>query len=190
MGRALARLGVSPDVITVIGTAGTVATSLIFFPRGYWFFGAAIAGLFACFDMLDGAVARAHGRSTKFGAVLDSTCDRVADAAVFAGFAWYFADHGQQGLFAASLLCLVLGSLTSYIRARAEGAGLTASVGIAERTDRLIIVLVGLGLSRWPTYIPYLQPITLWGLVAASTVTVGQRFVTVYQQSRANESQA
>ena len=135
------------------------------------------------FDMVDGAVARAGGLTSRFGAVLDSSCDRIADAAVFATLAWWFARHDQPALLAAALLCLVLGSLTSYIKARAEGTGFTCNVGIAERTERLIIVLVGTGLTGWPFGVPYVQAIALWLLVAASTVTVGQRFATVWQQS-------
>ena len=79
----------------------------------------------------------------------------------------------------AALLCLVLGSLTSYIRARAEAAGFTATVGIAERAERLIIVLVGTGLTGAPFHVPFVQAIALWLLVAASTITVGQRLATV-----------
>jgi CDP-diacylglycerol--glycerol-3-phosphate 3-phosphatidyltransferase len=183
LGERLARAGVSPDVITVIGTIGTTASALIFFPQGRWFTGAALCWAFVMLDMLDGAVARASGRVSKFGAVLDSACDRIADAAIFAGLAWYFARHDQPWLLAASLLCLVLGSLTSYIKARAEGVGLTCNVGIAERAERLIIVLVGTGVSGSFLGIPYVQAISLWVLVAASTITVGQRFATVYQQS-------
>jgi CDP-diacylglycerol--glycerol-3-phosphate 3-phosphatidyltransferase len=184
LGERLARAGVSPDVITVIGTVGTVASALIFFPQGHWFTGAALCWFFVMLDMLDGAVARASGRSSKFGAVLDSACDRIADAAIFAGLAWYFARHDQPWLLLASLLCLVLGSLTSYIKARAEGVGLTCNVGIAERAERLIIVLVGTGVSGSFLGIPYVQAISLWLLVGASTITVGQRFATVYQQSK------
>lgn len=183
-GERLVRAGVSADVITLIGTAGAVASALIFFPQGRWFTGAALIWLFVMFDMIDGAVARAAGRSTKFGALLDSSCDRVADAAIFAGLGWYFARHDQPGLLAAALLCLVLGSLTSYIRARAEGLGLTASVGFAERAERLIIVLVGTGVSGSFLGLPYAQAFSLWFLVAASTVTVGQRMTTVWRQSR------
>ncbi len=148
VGRTLSNAGVSPDAITVIGTVAAVAASLTLFPHGYWFAGALTVGALACFDLLDGAVARANGRTTKFGAVLDSTCDRIADSAVFAGIGWYYADHYQPWMLAAALLCLVLGSVTSYIRARAEAAGMTCTVGIAERADRLIIALVGTGLHR------------------------------------------
>lgn len=184
----LARAGVTPDAITVFGTVGAVTGALVFFTRGVWFIGTLLIWAFVMLDLVDGAVARAGGRGSKFGAVLDSSCDRVADAAVFGSIAWYFAMHGQRWMVLASLLCLVLGSLTSYIRARAEGVGLTATVGIAERADRLIIVLVGTGLTGAPFGVPYVQAIALWLLVAASTITVVQRFVTVYRQSKAQES--
>ena len=184
LGDRLVRAGVSADLITVIGTVGASASALIFFPRGMWFTGAALIWLFVMFDMIDGAVARASGHSTRFGALLDSSCDRVADAAIFAGLAWFFARHDQPALLAAALLCLVLGSLTSYIRARAEGLGMTASVGFAERAERLIIVLVGTGISGSFLGVPYAQAVSLWFLVAASTVTVGQRISTVWHQSQ------
>jgi CDP-diacylglycerol--glycerol-3-phosphate 3-phosphatidyltransferase len=183
----LSKAGVTPDAITIFGTVGAVASALIFFPRGVWFIGTLLVWGFVMLDLVDGAVARISGRSSKFGAVLDSSCDRIADAAVFGSIAWYFARHGQRWMFLAAMLCLVLGSLTSYIRARAEAAGMTATVGIAERADRLIIVLVGTGLSGDPFRVPYVQAIALWGLVAASTITVGQRFATVYRQSKAFE---
>ncbi len=184
LGARLAAAGVSPDVITVVGTIGAVAGALIFFTRGIWFVGTLVIWGSVMLDLLDGAVARASGRTSKFGAVLDSSCDRIADAAVFASIGWYFARHDRPWMLAACLLCLVLGSLTSYIKARAEGVGLTCNVGIAERADRLIIVLVGTGLTKAPFGVPYVQAIALWALVAASTVTVAQRFATVWKQSR------
>ena len=184
LGRSLAQAGVSPDMITVAGTIGATVSALVFYPRGVFFVGTLFIWGFVMFDMVDGAVARAGGRGSRFGAVLDSSCDRIADAAVFATLAWWFARHDQPELLAASLLCLVLGSLTSYIKARAEGAGFTCNVGIAERTERLIIVLVGTGLTGWPFRVPYVQAIALWLLVLASTVTVVQRLSTVWQQSR------
>ncbi len=189
-GRALVRMGVTADVITVIGTIGATASALVFLTRGMWFTGAFLVWMFVMLDMIDGAVARAAGTSSKFGALLDSSCDRVADAAIFGALAWYFARHDRPWSLAAALLCLVLGSLTSYIRARAEGLGLTASVGFAERAERLIIVLVGTGVSGSFLGIPYAQDVSLWVLVAASTVTVGQRVATVWKQSKAFESVA
>ncbi|MEO6503552.1 MAG: phosphatidylinositol phosphate synthase [Jatrophihabitantaceae bacterium] len=184
LGRSLAQAGVSPDMVTVIGTIGATASALVFYPRGIFFVGTLFIWAFVMFDMIDGAVARAGGGGSRFGAVLDSSCDRIADAAVFSALAWWFARHDQPALLAAALLCLVLGSLTSYIKARAEGAGFSCNVGIAERTERLIIVLVGTGLTGWPFGVPYVQAIALWVLVAASAVTVVQRLATVWQQAR------
>jgi CDP-diacylglycerol--glycerol-3-phosphate 3-phosphatidyltransferase len=159
-------------------------SALIFYPQGLFFAGTLFIWAFVMFDMVDGAVARAGGRGSRFGAVLDSSCDRIADAAVFATLAWWFARNDQPALLLAALLCLVLGSLTSYIKARAEGAGFACDVGIAERSERLIIVLVGTGLTGWPFRVPFVQAGALWLLVIASTITVGQRLATVWQQSK------
>ena len=188
LGRSLAQAGVSPDMVTVAGTIGATASALVFYPRGMFFVGTLCIWAFVMFDMVDGAVARAGGGGSRFGAVLDSSCDRIADAAVFSALAWWFARHDQPALLAAALLCLVLGSLTSYIKARAEGAGFSCNVGIAERTERLIIVLVGTGLTGWPFHLPYVQAVALWLLVAASAVTVVQRLATVRQQSRTQQA--
>ncbi len=189
LGARLVRAGVTPDVITVVGTIGAVASAVIFFPRGWFFAGTLLIWAFVMLDLVDGAVARAGGGGTVFGAVLDSSCDRVADAAVFSTVAWYYALHGERWMMLAALLCLSLGALTSYIRARAEAAGLHATVGIAERAERLIIVLVGTGLTGLPGYhVPYVLAIALWLLVGASTITVVQRFATVYEQSKARQS--
>jgi CDP-diacylglycerol---glycerol-3-phosphate 3-phosphatidyltransferase len=184
LGRSLAKAGVTPDMVTIAGTIGATASALVFFTQGRFFSGTLLVWAFVMFDMVDGAVARNGGLTTRFGAVLDSSCDRIADAAVFGSLAWWFAQHDHPQLLAAALLCLVLGSLTSYIRARAEGMGMTASVGIAERAERLIIVLIGTGLTGWPFRVPYVQAIALWLLVGASTITVAQRFATVWRQSR------
>ena len=186
LGGRLARAGVTPNAITVFGTLGVVISAVVCFPRGWFFAGTLLVWGFVMLDVVDGAVARAGAGSSKFGGVLDSTADRVADAAVFAAIGWYYARHGQKWMLLAALLCLILGSVTSYIRARAEAAGLTATVGIAERAERLIVVLVGTGLTGLPGYhVPYVLAIALWLLVAASTVTVVQRLAKVWTQSRA-----
>jgi CDP-diacylglycerol---glycerol-3-phosphate 3-phosphatidyltransferase len=189
LGARLARMGVTPDLITIVGTVGATASALVFFTQGWWFPGTLLIWGFVMLDVLDGAVARAGGTATRFGAVLDSTGDRIADAAVFGSIAWYFARHDQPWMVAAALLCLTLGALTPYIRARAEAVGMTATVGIAERAERLIIVLVGTGLSGEPLNVPYVQAIALWLLLAASAVTVVQRLHTVHVQSNAIEAE-
>ena len=182
LGTRLARAGVTPDAVTVVGTLGAVAGALVFFARGWFLVGTLVVWFFVMLDMVDGAVARARGWSTPFGAVLDSTSDRVADAAVFGALAWWFAGSGHsRALELASMLCLVLGALTSYVKARAEGLGLTCNVGVAERAERLIIVLAGTGLDGMG--VPYVQAAALWLLVGLSTITVWQRMVVVWQQS-------
>jgi len=109
-------------MVTIVGTIGASVSAIYFFSKGVFFGGTLLVWAFVMFDMVDGAVARSGGGTTRFGAVLDSSCDRVADAAIFGSLAWYFAHHDQEALFAGSLICLVLGSLTSYIRARARRA--------------------------------------------------------------------
>jgi len=188
LGTSLARAGITPNAITVFGTVGAVASALACFTYGRFFTGTLLVWAFVMLDMVDGAVARAGGKGSKFGAVLDSTSDRVADAAVFASIGWFYAIHDRQPwMLAGTLLCLVLGTLTSYIRARAEGLGMNCTVGFAERTERLIIILVGTGLTGKPFDLPFVQAVAIWALVAASTITVGQRLAAVWQQSREAE---
>jgi CDP-diacylglycerol---glycerol-3-phosphate 3-phosphatidyltransferase len=174
VGQALARTPITPNAVTVIGTIGMSASALYFFPTGHLFWGVVVCTIFVFSDMLDGTLARIKGTSGPFGAFLDSTLDRVADAAVFGGLAIYFVRGGHSHLMAAvALFCLVAGSLVSYTKARAESLGLSCDVGFAERTERLLIGLVAAGLSGLG--VPYVLPVGLWLLAAASTFTFGQR---------------
>lgn len=183
LGRWLVDRGVTPDVVTVLGTVGSVAAAVWFFPRGELAVGAWVVAIFVLFDLVDGAMARARGNGTLFGAVLDSTCDRIADAAVFAALAWWCLGIGEQrALGAAALICLVVGYVVSYVKARAEGAGLAADGGLVERAERLIIVLTGTFLEGLG--VPYALAVALWLLAAASTWTLGQRFVVVYRAAQ------
>lgn len=181
----LLRLGVSPDAVTVVGTAGVAAGALVFFPRGMLLTGVLVITAFVFSDLLDGHMARLSGRTSPFGAFLDSTLDRIGDGAIFAGLALYFAGPGDSSTYLAlSLVCLVMGSVTSYARARAEGLGFSAKVGIAERADRLVAILVMTGLSAILDA-PVLLWVALWALAAASTVTVVQRVWVVRVQASA-----
>jgi len=174
----LARWGVTPDAITILGTLGAVASAVFLIGTGHLWWGAVAVTLSVLLDMLDGALARARGGGSVFGAVLDSTGDRAADAAIFGALVWWFSGAGDNRLLVLlALLCLVLGILTSYIKARAEGVGLSADVGVVERTERLILVLVGTGLSGLG--IPYALHVALWVLLVVSAITVGQRFLVV-----------
>ncbi|MEU6041319.1 phosphatidylinositol phosphate synthase [Actinomadura sp. NPDC047616] len=184
VGRTVARTGVSPNAITIIGTAGVLAGALGFFPRGEFFWGVLVITAFVLFDMLDGAVARVTGKISKWGAFLDSTMDRVADAAIFSGVMIGLYRDGQEQLAGVALYCLVAGVVVSYAKARAEGLGYTCNVGIAERAERLIVILVATGLDGLG--VPYVLTVALWVLAVLSTVTVGQRFATVRAQALAD----
>jgi len=175
-GRWLVARGITPDAVTVTGTLGSVAAALWFLPRGELFIGTLVVTVFVLFDLVDGAMARAKGKGTPFGAVLDSTCDRIADGALFAALTWWALGVGQaRVLGVAALICLVAGQLVSYIKARAEGVGLTVVGGLVERAERLILALVGTGLAGLG--VPYALDVALWVLAAASLWTVGQRLV-------------
>jgi CDP-diacylglycerol--glycerol-3-phosphate 3-phosphatidyltransferase/CDP-diacylglycerol--inositol 3-phosphatidyltransferase len=184
----LLRMGVSPDAVTLVGTLGVAAGALVFFPRGMLLAGVLVITAFVFSDLIDGHMARESGRASPFGAFLDSTLDRVGDAAIFSGLALYFAGPGDSRLYVAlSLLCLVMGSVTSYARARAEALGFQAKVGIAERADRLVVILAMTGLSDLLD-VTILLPIALWALAIASTVTVAQRIWVVRRQALAQNS--
>jgi CDP-diacylglycerol---glycerol-3-phosphate 3-phosphatidyltransferase len=182
--RRLAAMGVTPDALTIVGTIGVAGGALGFYPRGHFFVGTLVITAFVFSDLLDGAVARVRGSSGQWGAFLDSTMDRIGDGAVFGALAlWYAGDGNSITLCAVALYDLVAGVVTSYAKARAESLGLTCNVGIAERSERLIAILVLTGLSGLFD-VPVLIEIALWGLAAATTITVVQRMVEVRRQTR------
>jgi CDP-diacylglycerol--glycerol-3-phosphate 3-phosphatidyltransferase len=190
--RLFLRLGISPDAVTVVGTLGVCAGSLVFFPRGHFLIGVLVCTAFVFSDIVDGHMARLSGQSSSWGAFLDSTLDRFGDAAIFGGIAMYYVGPGDsEPLAALAIYCLVMGSVTSYARARAESLGMQAKGGIAERSDRLVAILVMTGVAGlletvlgedWPLV---LIPITLALLALASTITVVQRILMVRSQAKA-----
>jgi CDP-diacylglycerol--glycerol-3-phosphate 3-phosphatidyltransferase len=183
LARLFLKLGISPDVVTIVGTLGVSAGALGFYPRHEFFWGTIVVTVFVFSDTLDGTMARLSGRSSKWGAYLDSTLDRVGDSAIFGGLVLWYAGEGDKLYLAAlALACLILGSVVSYAKARAEGLGMTANVGIAERADRLVAVLVatglvGLGVTEW------LLVVVLSLLALASLITVVQRMLEVRRQA-------
>jgi CDP-diacylglycerol--glycerol-3-phosphate 3-phosphatidyltransferase len=181
--RRLLRLGVTPNAVTVAGTVGVLIGALGFGARGQLVAGALIVTFFALTDMVDGSMARMRGGSSKFGAFLDSSMDRLADGAIFGAVAYWLATQGDHAGVVAALLCLVGGSLVSYVKARAEGLGMTSNVGIAERGERLITVGVGGLLAGFG--LTWALPAALWLLAILSFVTVGQRIAHVRRQALA-----
>ena len=181
--RTLLRLGISPDAVTIGGTLVVVVTALWAFPTGNLLLGTLVIAVFVLTDSLDGVMARQAGRSGPWGAFLDSTLDRFGDGAIFAGLVLWFTAGGDDRLTAVlALACLVLGSIVPYARARAEGLGMTASGGIAERADRLALVLVAtfaVGVGA-PTVV---LTVVLALLALASAVTIVQRMSKVYRQA-------
>ena len=176
------KLGISPDAITLVGTIGVCAGALVFFPQGKLLTGVLVVTAFVFSDLIDGAMARATGSTSRWGAFLDSTLDRLGDAAVFAGLALYFAGPGESYLYLClTLYCLVMGSVTSYTRARAESLGMEAKGGIAERADRLVAILVMTGVGALLDA-PILMEVTIWVLAVASTATVLHRILMVRRQ--------
>lgn len=183
LARWLLRIGVSPDAITIMGTAGVVVGALVFYPLGQLWWGTLFITAFIFSDVIDGIMARLQNGGGRWGNFLDSTLDRVADGALFAGLAvWFFTGGENEAIAIAAVVCLVLGMVVSYVRAKAESLGFQANVGIAERAERLVSVLVvtgftGLGL---PSIVLF---VTLVLLALASFITVVQRVLAVRDQS-------
>lgn len=188
--RFLLRIGVSPDAVTFVGTLGVSAGALVFFPQGELWIGVLVITAFVFSDLLDGTMARMSGRVSKFGAFWDSTLDRIGDGAIFIGLALYFAWEEPSKLYLVlCLVCLLMGAVTSYARSRGETLGFDVKVGIAERADRLVAILVMTFFSD-VLDLPILLSITLWALAIASTITVGQRVWVVRKQALAEAQSA
>ena len=192
VGDLLLRMGVSPNAVTLVGTLGVCAGALVCFPQGWLLAGVVVISLFVFSDMIDGYMARTSGQMTSFGAFLDSTLDRIGDAAIFGGLTLYYVGPGDSEWRAAlALYCLTMGSVTSYARARAESLGMQAKVGIAERSDRLVAILLMTGVADLLRVlgagdgVMWMIPVTLAVLAVASTVTVVQRILVVRRQSLA-----
>lgn len=175
-GRALTRAGISPNTITVAGTGIVAAGSWLVLVGslqvGGWVLFAGVV-----FDMFDGAAAKAAGGGGKAGAFLDSTADRISDGLIFSALAWHLGGTSSLGVGLA-LAAGVLAFLTSYVRARAEGLGLEGKGGIAERPERMTLVIAGLILG--------LVTPALAVLVVISLITVVQRITSVWSQARAS----
>jgi CDP-diacylglycerol--glycerol-3-phosphate 3-phosphatidyltransferase len=179
--RLLLRLGVSPDAVTIAGTIGVSAAALWFLPKGDFVVGVLVIALFIFSDTLDGTMARLSGRSSQWGAYLDSTLDRISDAAIFGAVALYAVGDGDTAGAALALAVLVGALVVSYARARAEGLGFDAAVGLAERTERLLVILVALLVAGLGA--DWVLTAALWLLVVGTWATVVQRMLVVRRQA-------
>lgn len=186
----LIKLHITPNQVTTASTIGVVTCALVFFPSDH--LAIATFSIWACAfgDLVDGQLARRTGQTSVWGQFLDSTMDRLADAAIFAGITFYFLRDDARTTWldpsiyvGVAVACIAFGATVSYARSKAEGLGFTAQVGIAERADRLTIVLIGSGVSAlfgWA----WAFEIALWFVAIGSAITVLMRMATVYKQAK------
>jgi CDP-diacylglycerol--glycerol-3-phosphate 3-phosphatidyltransferase len=177
--KGMLAIGITANGLTVIGALGSVISSLYFFSHGDFFIGTLVVSLFALSDLFDGTLARLSEQgSTKWGALIDSTLDRITDAAICAGILVYAYNENKESLTVyLALAALVTGSLIPYIRARAESLGIDCSVGIAERAERLIALLVGTGI--YGLGVEWALDLTLGVIVILGVITIFQRMIVV-----------
>jgi len=179
LARLLARTGLTPNAITLIGFAGALAAAALI-ARGEFLAGGIVMLVAAAFDMMDGLLARATGRVTAFGGVLDSLFDRLSEAAVLAGLLFYFADRGDVEESVLAFAAVVGSLLTSYMRARAEAAGLELREGLFTRPERVIVLGIGLIIDQ--------ARIALWIVAVLANFTVFERLFAVWTKWRAHPS--
>lgn len=167
LGRTVAATGITPNMISCLGLAGN-ALAAYFVIREQLLVAGIVFLFFSLLDLVDGAVARATGQATPYGAVLDAVLDRLGEAVILAGCAWYFADRGEHVQVAATFAA-ILGSISvSYLRARAEVAGMSMREGLFRRQERVALIALGLlfnGLT-----------LVMWPLAILSHLTALQRF--------------
>ena len=180
--RGLLKIGLTANGVTILGTISSVMAAILLIPNGHLLAASLALTGFLLFDLLDGTMARLSEQGTnKWGALLDSTLDRISDAAILGSLIWYL-EKNNQTLSVVVLINVVLGFLISYIKAKAESLDIECNGGFAERTERLIITLVALGVSGLGFSVALV--LGMWILLIASLVTVVQRFKIVYQASR------
>ncbi len=173
------RLGVTANGVTIVGAIGTVTSALYFYPRGDLFLGTLVICVFALSDLFDGAIARlTNGTGTQWGGFLDSTIDRVTDAAILIGVLLYMVDRDNT-VAILILISLVTGGLIPYIRAKAESMSIECSGGFAERTERIVISLTAIGFYGLGVDFSLLVGFGLLSFVGV--ITVAQRMAIVFR---------
>jgi CDP-diacylglycerol---glycerol-3-phosphate 3-phosphatidyltransferase len=177
--KAAVRIGVTANGVTIIGAIGTVASALFFYPRGDLFIGTLVICFFALSDLFDGAIARlTNGTGTQWGGFLDSTIDRVTDAAILIGVLLFMIDRDNT-VAILILISLVTGGLIPYIRAKAESMSIECSGGFAERTERIVISLTAIGF--YGLGVDFSLLIGFGFLSVVGVITVVQRMAIVFR---------
>ena len=179
---SLARTRITPNVLTAAGVTLCLAAAVLvpFESRDkllfYWL-GAAVFVVGSILDILDGALARAGGKTTPFGSFLDSTTDRVGEGAMLGAIALIFSRHGNEVALGAAIAAIAGSFLVSYTRAKAEALGLRGDVGLGSRAERVVVITAGLVLAPWGAL-----PWTIYLLTATAWLTVVQRILYVRKQ--------
>jgi CDP-diacylglycerol--glycerol-3-phosphate 3-phosphatidyltransferase len=177
--KTLIKMRVSANQISAIGGLGSVVSALYFFSNGRFFIGVIWVSVFVAFDLFDGAVARASNKGiSKWGALLDSTLDRLSDGAIFIGALIYFIDQNDP-LVPVLLVATFASFMVSYIKARAESLLIKCEGGLAERGERVIIILTAYGLHGLG--VNYAMAVGIWLLASISVFTMIQRMMIVYK---------
>jgi CDP-diacylglycerol--glycerol-3-phosphate 3-phosphatidyltransferase len=176
IGQALRRTGLTPDHLTIVGLVVAVGAAVAI-GFGQLRLGLVLVILAALPDLFDGALAKAQGASSQRGAFFDSVVDRVTDATIFGGVAWYLASHDSPHMAMLPFAVMALSSVISYQRAKAESLGLEAKGGLMERAERIVALCIGLLFPRF-----LLVPV-LWIMLVLTAVTAVQRFVKVWKQA-------
>lgn len=177
--RVLAKTRLSPNSLTLLGFLLNIGVAYLL-ATGHFLLGGSLMLGAGIFDLLDGALARTTGKVTKFGALLDSTLDRYSEAVLLFGLVVYFARHDAATEVILVFAAIVGSMLVSYVRARAEGLGLDAEIGIMRRTVRISTLAVGLMINQ--------VTIALWLLAVLTNLTAGQRLFYVWQKTKKGES--
>jgi CDP-diacylglycerol--glycerol-3-phosphate 3-phosphatidyltransferase len=175
--RFFLRIGLTPNSVTAVGAICVVTSALFFFPTDQFFVGTLVITFFMLSDLFDGAMARISRQgASKWGGFLDSTVDRVSDSAIICAITIYLIRKSDQ-LSIVYLIALVTGMLIPYIRAKAESMDIACSGGIAERTERAVIVLMGSGFHGLG--VPFALSISAWMLAILGVITTFQRLIIV-----------
>lgn len=184
--RALLKMGITPDMMTIFGTSIVVLGSWLLLAQGKLLASLIIIGLALLTDLLDGTMARISDRgASKWGNFLDSTLDRISDGAVLLGLAYYLESINDR-LFVVAMSAMMIGAIVPYARAKAESLGIECKGGFAERTERL--ALLGLAGTLHISGITWALAAGVWLLLILSVITVYQRMAIVYKATRGQQS--
>lgn len=170
---------ITPSMITVFGAVATTTVAITCIAQGRYMLAAILTFLFAGADAVDGTMARLSNSQSRWGSFLDSALDRITDGAVFAALVWWFVSSTDTAAAIASLVALIAGFVTSYVRAKAESLGVECKVGVAERPERMGGVMLGLFLAGLG--FEFMLPVLVYVVAGLSCITVAQRFLVVYR---------